>query len=107
MSGGFHRRLDRVEQQLQGLRSADGVALRPDHETAGRQIAAAFLDGAPPPPWLTDAEWQRLAGHMRHFEAVYDEFAANAVRFDGQPRHEAHDDEPSPPDEGGYNDEAF
>jgi hypothetical protein len=106
VSGGFNRRLDRVEQQLRGLLPAEGDVGRPSFEEAGRVIAAAFLDGAPPPAWLTADVWQRLAGHMRRLEDVYDQLVPNAARFDGQRCNEVCD-ESSQPGEGNYTDEVF
>jgi hypothetical protein len=104
--GSFGRRLGRVERQLGGQQSGQGGG-RPGVDEAGEQFAAAYLDGAPPPAWLTVAEWQRLAGHMQRCLRLYDEVAANAARFDGQRFLEPHDDESNPPDEGEHTDEDF
>jgi hypothetical protein len=83
MSGGFSRQIGRVEQQLRGLRPAEGIAASPGFEEAGRRIAAAYFGEAPPPAWLTAGQWLSTVERLRHFEAVYDEVAANATRADG------------------------
>jgi hypothetical protein len=98
MSGGFSRRIGRVEQQLRGLQPPQGAGSRPDLEQAGEAIAAAFLDGAPPPPWMTAAEWSRVADGLRRAESIYDDLAA-AVGVPS-PRTFETSDASYPPDQG-------